>query len=158
MHGLSKKDKFLINRVMKKIVLLLVLLATSFCYAQDTITNSIDTNNLRDTRSSITYDFENGEVEGTPIESEVNLALIPINSKDDLKDIPAGLREKVTRRVFSVNPIPNNATITTLFDNVEFNVIVPSQPMTAGGMVHCYRTYIGEVETSLGTVGTLLDE
>ena len=108
--------------------------------------------------SEITYDFENGEVEGTPIESEVNLAIIPINAKDDLKDIPAGLREKVTRRVFSVNPIPNNATITTLFDNVEFNVIVPSQPMTAGGMVHCYRTYIGEVETSLGTVGTLLDE
>lgn len=108
--------------------------------------------------SEITYDFEEGEIEGEPIISNVNLALIPINYKDDLKDIPEGLRNKVTRRVFSKQPIPNNATITSLFDNVEFQVIVPSQPMTAGGIVHCYRTYLGEIETSLGTIGTLSDE
>lgn len=107
--------------------------------------------------SEITYDFEEGEIDSEPIETPVNLALIPINYKDDLKDIPEGLRSKVTRRVFSKKPIQNGATITSLFDNVKFKVIAPSQPMTAGGIVHCYRTYLGEDETSLGTVGTLLD-
>ena len=69
--------------------------------------------------STITYDFEEGEIEGEDIDTPVNLALIPINYKDDLKDIPEGLRNKVTRRVFSKKPLPNNATITTLFDNVK---------------------------------------
>ena len=45
---------------MKKLSLLLILLATSVCYAQDTISNHIDANNTRDTRYSVTYDFENG--------------------------------------------------------------------------------------------------
>ena len=38
-----------------------------------------------------------------------------------------------------------------LLDNVKFRVIIPSAPMTAGGLVHCYRTYIGQIETELGT-------
>lgn len=107
--------------------------------------------------SEIRYDMENGEIESEPIVKNVKLALIPINYKDDLKDLPQGLRDKVTRRVFSNEPIPNNATITSLFDNVKFRVIVPSQPMTAGGIVHCYRTYIGQIETELGTIGQTLD-
>ena len=45
----------------------------------------------------------------------------------------------------------NNAIITTKFDNVKFRVIIPSAPMTAGRLVHCYRTYIGQIETELGT-------
>ena len=79
------------------------------------------------------------------------LGIIPLNYKDDLKDIPEGLRNKVDRRVFSNEPIPNNAIITTKFDNVKFRVIIPSAPMTAGGLVHCYRTYIRQIETELGT-------
>lgn len=97
------------------------------------------------------YDFAEGEIEGEEIEKEVMLGIIPLNYKDDLKDIPEGLRNKVDRRVFSNEPIPNNAIITTKFDNVKFRVIIPSAPMTAGGLVHCYRTYIGQIETELGT-------
>lgn len=111
-----------------------------------------------ETLSEITYDMEDGEIEGEKIVENVKLALIPINYKDDLKDLPQGLRDKVSRRVFSDKPIANNAIITSLFDNVKFRVIAPSQPMTAGGIVHCYRTYIGQIETELGTTGTLLDE
>lgn len=109
------------------------------------------------TPSSVIYDIENGEIESEPVVENVKLALIPVNYKDDLKNLPEGLRDKVTRRVFTDNPIPNNATITSLFDNVQFRVIMPSQPLTAGGLVHCYRTYLGEIETQLGTTGTLID-
>lgn len=93
----------------------------------------------------ITYDFINGETETQQTNIEVKAALIPIN-KDDLKDLPEGLREKATRKVFTKEPISRNATITSVFDNTEFQVVMPSAPMTAGGMVHCYKTFIGKIE------------
>lgn len=97
------------------------------------------------TPGEITYDFDKGEIESAPTVETVNLALIPTN-KDDLKDLPEGERDKSTRKIFTVKPIAKNATIKSLFDDIEYEVIVPSVAYTAGGMVHCYRTYLGKIE------------
>ena len=40
------------------------------------------------TTGAPTYDFAEGEIEGDEIEKEVMLGIIPLNYKDDLKDIP----------------------------------------------------------------------
>lgn len=106
----------------------------------------------------IIYDPIEGEIESQPTVSTIKLAFIPIKYKDDLSDLPAGLRNKVIRYVYTVKPIPNNAKITTLFDKTEWRVITPSQPLSAGGEVHCYRTYLGQEETSTGTASTIYDE
>lgn len=101
-----------------------------------------------ETPGEITYDFEVGEIENEPTREEVNLALIPTN-KDDFKDLPEGYRDRATRKIFTVNPIPNNALIITKFDGIQYEVIVPSVAYTAGGLVHCYRTYLGKIENSV---------
>lgn len=102
-----------------------------------------------ETPSTISYDFETGEIDGDPVIETIKTAIIPVN-KDDLKDLPEGLREKVTRKLFTDIPLSRNAKITSVFDNVEFQVIIPSAPMTAGGLVHCYKTFIGKIENIVG--------
>lgn len=100
-----------------------------------------------ETPGEITYDFDIGEIEKEPTREEINLALIPTN-KDDLKDLPEGLRDRATRKIFTVNPIPKNAILISKFDKIQYEVIVPSVAYTAGALVHCYRTYIGKIENS----------
>lgn len=97
------------------------------------------------TPGEITYDFDKGEVQLEPTVENIKSALIPTN-KDDLKDLPEGLRDKVIRKLFTVKPIAKNATIKSLFDNVEYEVIVPSAAYQAGGLTHCYRTFLGRIE------------
>lgn len=100
-----------------------------------------------ETPGEITYDFDRGEVEQAPTRVEVNLAIIPTN-KDDLKDIPEGLRDRSTRKVYTINPIPKNALLISKFDKIQYEVIVPSVPYQAGGLTHCYRTFLGKIENS----------
>lgn len=102
---------------------------------------------ILETPGEIVYDFDIGEIEKEPTQEELNLAIIPTN-KDDLKDLPEGLRDRATRKIFTVNPIPKNAKIISKFDAIQYEVIVPSVAYTAGGLVHCYRTYLGKIENS----------
>lgn len=97
------------------------------------------------TPGEITYDFDTGEQVSELKTEPMKLALIPTN-KDDLKDLPEGARDKATRKIFTEKPIAKNATIKSLFDGNEYEVIVPSVAYTAGGLVHCYRTYLGKIE------------
>lgn len=101
------------------------------------------------TPTGLSYDFITGEIEGDPIITTLKAGLMPVN-KDDLKELPEGLREKITRKSFTTIPIAKNAKITSLFDNTQFQVIIPSVPLTAGGMVHCYKTFMGKIENTLG--------
>lgn len=96
----------------------------------------------------ITYDTENGETESASSSYTIKSALIPTN-KDDLKDLPEGYRDKVIKKLFTIDYIPTNAKIVSNFNNETFEVIVPSVAYQAGGMTHCYRTFIAKIETTL---------
>lgn len=97
--------------------------------------------------SEITYDFINGESQSEEIIDNIQTALIPIN-KDDLKNLPEGLREKITRKIYTTVFIPKNATIISVFDNCKYKIITPCCALTAGGLIHGYRTFLGKVETT----------
>lgn len=97
--------------------------------------------------TTTTYDFINGEIEGEDIFEELQTALIPVN-KDDLQDLPSGLRDKIIRKIYTTTFIPKNAIITSIFDNCEYEVIIPCCALTAGGLIHGYRTFLGKVETT----------
>ena len=98
--------------------------------------------------SYISYDSETGEHETQEEEMQIQSALIPTN-KDDLKDLPEGYRTKVTKKIFTIEPIPDYAKIISDFNGEEFEVIIPSVAYQAGGLTHCYRTFIGKIETTL---------
>lgn len=94
----------------------------------------------------ITYDMETGEEYQTEEVLDIKCALIPTN-KDDLRDLPEGNRDRETRKVFTIEPIPTTAIFTSLFDNTRYEIIVPSVAYQAGGLTHCYRTMVGKIET-----------
>lgn len=97
------------------------------------------------TPDEVIYNFETGEEEVSKNISKMQTALIPTN-KDDFKDLPDGLRDRVTKKIFTTEPIPRYANITSDFNGEQYEVIVPSVAYTAGGLVHCYRTFIGLIE------------
>lgn len=93
----------------------------------------------------VNYDFITGEHEGADVVDEIKTALIP-TTKDDLKDLPEGLRTKVTKKIYTTVEIPRYAKIESDFDKEKYEVIIPSVAFTAGGLVHCYRTFLGKIE------------
>lgn len=97
------------------------------------------------TPDEVIYNFETGEEEVLKQVKQFKTALIPTN-KDDFKDLPDGLRDRVTKKIFTTEPIPRYANIVSDFNGEEYEVIVPSVAYTAGGLVHCYRTFIGLIE------------
>ena len=97
------------------------------------------------TPGTVTYNFETGESETSTTTSTLNTALIP-TTKDDFKDLPEGLRERVTKKIYTTTAIPRYAEITSNFDGEKYEVIVPSVALTAGGLVHAYKTFLGKIE------------
>lgn len=98
------------------------------------------------TPGAMTYNMKTGESSSTEVISHVKLALIETN-KDDLKDLPEGYRDRKIMKIYTVEPIKGSPTITTDFNGLKYEIIVPSVEFTAGGMVHCYRTFIAKIET-----------
>lgn len=98
------------------------------------------------TPSYVVYDTLTGEEKVNNEVTHINLTLIPTN-KDDLKDLPEGLRDRKIAKIYTVEPIEGSPIITTDFDGINYEVVVPSVAYTAGGMVHCYRTFIAKIET-----------
>lgn len=100
-----------------------------------------------ETPAEITYDFDLGEIENEPTREIIKATLIPTN-KDDLKDLPEGYRERVTRKIYTIKPIAKNAKVISNFDGNQYEVIIPSAALTSGGMVHCHRTFLGRIENA----------
>lgn len=96
----------------------------------------------------VTYDLETGESYSEDEEKSIKSALIPTN-RDDLVDLPEGLRDKVIKKIFTIDYIPANATIVSDFDQEEYRVAVPSVAYRAGNLTHCYKTLLAKNETSL---------
>lgn len=97
--------------------------------------------------TKIKYDFKNGEVPQSVTTTTIKCALIK-TTKDDLIDLPDGLREKIQKKIFTANPVIKTNKIVSDFDNIEYRVIIPSAAYQAGGLVHAYVTYLGKVETN----------
>ncbi len=96
--------------------------------------------------ATITYNYTDGEVRGTEQSVSITTALIR-TTKDDLIELPEGKREKVHKKIFTVNPIVKYNKIVSDFDGTKYKVIVPSASYNAGGLVHAYVTFLGKVET-----------
>lgn len=91
------------------------------------------------------YDFIEGDLETADTTTDtLTVALIP-TTKDDLEYIPEGFRTKDIRKVFSFTEITKEMEISDS-DGNKFEIIRPSIPYKAGGLTHCYRTYIARVE------------
>lgn len=91
------------------------------------------------------YDFIEGDIETSDSETDdLIVALIP-TTKDDLEYIPEGFRVKDIRKIFSETEITEEMKIADS-DGNKFEIIRPSIPYKAGGLTHCYRTYIARVE------------
>jgi len=95
--------------------------------------------------ATISYDYDDGEIISGETETSFKSALIKTN-KDDLQDMPEGIKEKVHKKIFTVNPIIKVNKIKSDFDGVEYKVIVPSAAYQAGGLVHAYVTYLSKIE------------
>ena len=91
------------------------------------------------------YDFLEGDIEASDSETDtLVVALIP-TTKDDLEYIPDGFKTKDVRKVFSVTEITKDMEISDS-DGNKFEMVRPSIPYKAGGLTHCYRTYIARIE------------
>jgi len=91
------------------------------------------------------YDFLEGDIETSdPQTDTLTIALIP-TTKDDMEYIPEGFRVKDVRKILSVTEITKEMEIQDS-DGNKFEIVRPSIPYKAGGLTHCYRTYIARVE------------
>lgn len=106
--------------------------------------------------SEISYDLETGETFGEDEEIQIKSALIPTN-KDDLADLPEGYRDRVVKKIFTIDYIPSNAKVVSEYNNEQFEVISPSVAYRSGNLTHCYRTLIAKIETTI-TGNTEKDE
>lgn len=99
------------------------------------------------TPTSIIYDDDLGEIpNGTATTRNIKSALLK-TSKDDLIEMPDGLRQKIHKKIYTTEPIVSYEKIVSDFDNTEYVIIVPSAAYNAGGLVHAYVTFLGKVET-----------
>ena len=97
--------------------------------------------------ASIIYDDDLGEIpDGTATTRDIKSALIK-TTKDDLVEMPDGLRQKVHKKIYTTEPIVAYEKIVSDFDSTEYVIIVPSAAYNAGGLVHAYVTFLGKVET-----------
>lgn len=91
------------------------------------------------------YDFIEGEINTSDETTDsIEVALIP-TTKDDMDYIPEGFRTKDIRKILSKIEISEEMTIEDS-DGIEFQIIRPSIPYKAGGLTHCYRTYVARIE------------
>jgi len=96
--------------------------------------------------TTISYDYDDGEVETGSTTTSFKCALLK-TTKDDLVELPDGLRAKVKKKVFTVAPLVVVNAITSDFDGAEYKIIVPSAVSPFGNMAIGYITYLGKIET-----------
>ena len=96
--------------------------------------------------ATISYDYDDGEVETGSTTTSFKCALLK-TTKDDLIELPDGLRARVKKKVFTINPLVVVNAITSNSDGTEYKIIVPSAVCPFGGQSIGYITYLGKVET-----------
>lgn len=97
--------------------------------------------------NTISYDYDDGEVETGSTTTSFKCALLK-TTKDDLVELPEGLRAKIKKKVITTAPLVAVNAITSNIDGAEYKIIVPSALMPFGGQTIGYLTYLGKVETN----------
>lgn len=95
---------------------------------------------------SITYDTKDGEKKNNPTITEIKASFQP-TTKDDLEDLPEGARDRKVLKMYTVNKLDGSPVITTNYDGLKYEIIVPSVPYVVSNLVCGYRTYIAKIET-----------
>lgn len=91
------------------------------------------------------YDFIEGDINTSDSETDTLIVALLATTKDDLDYIPEGFRTKDIRKVLSLTEITKEMKIEDSDGNT-FEMVRPSIPQKAGGLTHCYRTYIARIE------------
>lgn len=111
------------------------------------------------------YNPMTGEQSTADSTSDNIKASIYPTTKDDYDYLPEGFREKDVRKILSNIILTRDMTITSTVEDLEFEVIRPSIPMTATNNIFCYRTYVARVEnqdrattTTTATTTTIIED
>ena len=95
--------------------------------------------------ASETYDFATGNsVVGDEETFEILVTKCNLN-KNDFDYIPEGFRQREVYRIHSQDKLERGIKILDS-ESIQYEIIVPSVKLEAGGLNHCFKTYIARVE------------
>lgn len=94
----------------------------------------------------------------------IKASLYP-TTKDDYEYLPEGFREKDIRKILSNSILTRDMTIISTLEDLTFEIVRPSIPLTAADTLFCYRTYVARVEnqdrsstTTTATTTTIIED